>query len=175
MKTIIYFVENHSTNWPLIWSDCSPYICILLFVNLFVVIWLAKNYKYSIKNEYLLRTTVKLSSLQVIIDELTAKNKSLEEKLNQSVRKRDEKGHFLMVTGNGHGKKDWNIATIDELKNEAKRRYKKGDNIICLLDKSAYTLMNKDFKTSFGNEIWGRSKSYAIQLFSNGIWAKKVK
>jgi len=49
-----------------------------------------------------------MSNLIVQIDELTAKNKLLEEKLNLAVRKRDEKGQFLKSSGKGHGKKKIN-------------------------------------------------------------------
>lgn len=144
MKALIYFIENHGINWPLIWSDCSIYAFIWLFLICFIVIWAAKNYKDAIReeylvkkdyiqNEYLEKTTSKLCAMTTSLDKLTDENKFLHQvfadykndatneliekqtkindleeenkKLSMSVRKRDEKGHFLPTSGNGHGKK----------------------------------------------------------------------
>lgn len=144
MKTIIYFVENHSTNWPLIWHDCSPYLVLILILVLSLII---------VKNE-----------------NLTAKNKEL----LKCGRERDEKGHFLVVTGKGHGKKDWTTASKEELIKEAKRRYKKGDAIICLFDSDEVILINKDFDFTDSNELWASGERVNALIYFRGVWAKKV-
>jgi hypothetical protein len=35
-------------------------------------------------------------------------------------------------------------------------------------------LISKKFDVEFINEIWGEGKNVNAQLYSNGIWAKKV-
>ena len=110
MKTIIYFIEHHSINWPLIWSDCSPYICIWLLFLVLLAFLLVKNYNKAVKNEYLVKTTAKLCALNGTILYLQEENKSLLVRVQKSERKRDEKGHYLTTSGKGHGKRKKQIS-----------------------------------------------------------------
>ena len=59
MKAIVYFVTHHSINWPLIWSDCSPFIVLWLIFIMFFVMWCSRNYCEAIKTEYMVKTTLK--------------------------------------------------------------------------------------------------------------------
>jgi len=170
MKTIIYFITHHSINWPLIWSDCSPFIVLWLFCIMFFVIWYSRNYCNAIEDEYLVRTTVKMSDLIVKIDELTAKNKDLQ----SQVRGRDEKGHFLPISGKGHKKRAWTKATSEELLKEANRRYKVGNIILCAYLGDKIELINKEFNFSENNLLYAKGKTEHVFLYFNGNWAKKV-
>ena len=116
MKTIIDFLYSFSINWPLIWSDLSIYICACLFICLFGIIIIAVNYEDAVRKDYikrlkdieenyLLRTTIKVSEIAVKNDELTAENLSLKNRLEKAERKRNLDGSFAVQSGKGHGKK----------------------------------------------------------------------
>lgn len=98
----IAFFKTHGVNFKVIWNDCSPYI-VAWFVFVFVplVMWSANNYKLSLRNEYLVKTTSKLCALNLEIDELKAANKILREsnmrlfEKTPAARLRDEEGKFL--------------------------------------------------------------------------------
>ena len=114
---VVKFLINHSINYRLIWFHISPIICIWCIGAVIVAIWAAKNYVSSIREEYLIKTTSKLCSLNTEIDELKAMNKFMDEAFRQCRkdstqeliyrqniidqyaarydRKRNEKGQFL--------------------------------------------------------------------------------
>ena len=75
---VFEFVKSHGVNFKVIWNDCSPYI-VGWFVFAFVplVMWSANNYKRSLREEYLVKTTSKLCALNLEIDELKASNDKL--------------------------------------------------------------------------------------------------
>lgn len=197
MKNLINLIENQGANWALIWSDISIYMCVMLAANIVFVLYAAKNYKNNWREHYLVKTTSKLCALICEIDRLTSENVFLHEafksykndieikiydleeenkKLSASVRKKDEKGHYLPISGNGHKKKDWTKATDEELFKEAKRRYKKGNVVLCVLVGDEVKLISKDFEyASATKEIWGEGEKTSVVLYSSGNWAKKVK
>ena len=106
INPVAVFLQNHGVNFKVIWNDCSPYI-VGWFVFAFVplVMWSANNYKRSLReeyrNEYLIKTTSKLISLNQELDELKAANKILREsnlrlfEKTPAARKKDSKGRFL--------------------------------------------------------------------------------
>jgi len=197
MKNLINLIENQAINWELIWTDISIYVCFMLLIDIVFVIYAAKNYKNNWREHYLVKTTSKLCTLNCEIDRLTSENKFLREaftdykkdvevrinelaeenkKLSMSVRKKDEKGHYLPISGNGHGKKDWTKATSEQLLKEAKRRYKIGSIVLCVLVGNEEKLVSKNFEyTPVTKEIWGKGEKTNIVLYSGGNWAKKVK
>lgn len=123
MKTIFYFITEHSTNWSLIWSDISIYVCIWLILVMLVVIWAANNYRESVKYEAEEKQNRLVISLSHELDMLQLENSGLREafknykedvqaeiyrlreRLKLTERKRDAKGLYLSTTGKGHGKK----------------------------------------------------------------------
>ena len=78
INPIAVFLQNHGVNFKVIWNDCSPYI-VGWFVFAFVplVMWSYNNYKRSLREEYLVKTTSKLCALNLEIDELKASNDKL--------------------------------------------------------------------------------------------------
>lgn len=89
MKTLITFFESFSNvlesdirsfaiNWPVIWSDSSIYVCFWLVVFCLIVIWAANNYRRSVRDEYLVKTTSKLVHLHGLIDEKEREYKFLD-------------------------------------------------------------------------------------------------
>ena len=95
INPIAVFLQNHGVNFKVIWNDCSPYIVgwfVLAFVPL--VMWSVRNYKISIReefrNEYLTKTTSKLLTLNLEIDELKASNNKLR------TEKKDQNDNILM-------------------------------------------------------------------------------
>lgn len=80
INPIAVFLQNHGVNFRVIWIDCSPYI-VAWFIFAFVplVMWSANNYKRSLRDEYLVKTTSKLIALNNEIDEQKAANKILRE------------------------------------------------------------------------------------------------
>jgi len=105
MKNLITFFENTGVNWSVIWSDCSPYLCAWLFILLILSLILIKNYNTDLKNKQTVKLNEKICSLEFANKELSAKNNDLTIRLQKTERKRDEKGHYLPILGNGHGKK----------------------------------------------------------------------
>jgi len=98
---IINFAMTHSINFTAIWADISIWLCLWLISVCFLVIWAANNYRISIREDYLVRTTSKLIALNNEIDELKAANKILRESnarlfdRTPAARKRNLKGQFL--------------------------------------------------------------------------------
>lgn len=195
MKNLINLIENQGVNWQLIWTDISIYVCVMLIIDIVFVIYAAKNYKNNWREHYLVKTTSKLCTLNCEIDRLTSQNKFLRDaftdykkdvevrinelaeenkKLSASVRKKDEKGHYLPISGKGHKKKDWTKATDEQLLKEAKRRYKKGNVVLCVLVGDEVKLISKDFEITENKELLGRGEKINVFLYNNGIWAKKV-
>lgn len=80
INPVAVFLQNHGVNFKVIWIDCSPYI-VAWFVFAFVplVMWSANNYKRSLRDEYLVKTTSKLIALNSEVDEQKAANKILRE------------------------------------------------------------------------------------------------
>lgn len=196
MKNLLYLIENQGANWELIWTDISIYVCVMLAANIIFVIYAAKNYKNNLREHYLVKTTSRLCALNCEIDRLTSENKFLHEsftdykkdveirinnlaeenkKLSASVRKKDEKGHYLPISGKGHVGKDWTKATNEQLLNEAKRRYKIGSIVLCVLVGDEVKLTSKDFEITENKELLGKGEKTNVFLYNNGFWAKKIK
>lgn len=117
INPVSYFFQNHAFNYKVIWSDLSPYLCLWLIFMCVLTVFAANNYRRSIRDEYLTKTTSKLIALNQEIDELKASNDFINEAFasyradatNQLAdkqkridyysekydRKRDLKGHFL--------------------------------------------------------------------------------
>jgi len=95
INPISTFLQNHGVNLKVIWNDCSPYI-LGWFVFAFtpLVLWSARNYKHSIKLEYIIKTAEKLSEKDKEIDKLKAENDMLYRK-TPAARPRNERGLFL--------------------------------------------------------------------------------
>lgn len=91
INPVAVFLQNHGVNFKVIWNDCSPYI-VGWFVFAFVplVMWSANNYKRSLREEYLVKTTSKLGYLNLEIDELKASNNKLR------TEKKDQNDNILM-------------------------------------------------------------------------------
>lgn len=68
MKT---FILNHAINYSEIWTDVSIYVCLWLVALILITIWAAKNWRNSIREEYLVKTTSKICALTAQIDDLT--------------------------------------------------------------------------------------------------------
>jgi hypothetical protein len=98
---IVNFIQTHSINFPAIWADISIWLCIWLISFSLVVILAANNYRRSIREDYLVRTTSKLIALHNEIDELKSANKILRESKAKlfdrtpAARSRNLKGQFL--------------------------------------------------------------------------------
>lgn len=148
MKTLFF---DFSINYAAIWSDLSIYVCLWLVAFVLITVWAAKNYKNSIREEYLTKTTSKLCAMAAEIDQLTAERDHYKSAFDQyykdinaelietrsKIQKRNPNGTFAITSGKGHGKKkevkqveiDWTKATKKELLAEAKRRYPIGTKI----------------------------------------------
>lgn len=78
MKTLITFFESFMINWPIIWSDTSIYICLWIIALYLITVWAAKNYRNSVREEYLVKTTSKLCALNDEIDKQKSEYKFLD-------------------------------------------------------------------------------------------------
>lgn len=79
INPISSFFENHGINPNVIWIDTSPFLCVWLLSVCILTIWGSNNYKRAIRDEYNVKTTSKLISLNQEIDELKAANKFIDE------------------------------------------------------------------------------------------------
>ena len=64
MKTLFF---EHAINFNAIWNDLSIYVCLWLIALVLITVWAAKNYKNSIREEYLVKTTSKQLSRSEVI------------------------------------------------------------------------------------------------------------
>lgn len=115
MKSLFTFITEHSINWSLIWSDCSIYVCIWLFICLVLTIVIASNYGHSVRKEADEKADSVVQSLSHELDMLELQNCYLRqsftdhtkeiERLSKFERKRNPDGTFVISSGKGHGKK----------------------------------------------------------------------
>lgn len=109
------FIAEHSINWSLIWSDCSIYVCIWLFICLVLTIVIASNYGHSVRNEAEEKAESVVNTLSLEIDSYELQNCYLKEafvahkkeieRLSKFERKRNPDGTFVISSGKGHGKR----------------------------------------------------------------------
>lgn len=199
MKTLIYFIMNHSINLPEIWSDCSIYVCLWLVSVVLLAIWSAKNYKRSVQleasedkaNESYKHKNIVLS-LSKQIDNLESQNSYLKQafdsykydtqkeliELMGKLPKRNSNGTFAFKTGKGHGKKkiteiDWTKATKEELLSEAKRRYPIGTKFIGMTSNIEIAEIDPFFYDNYYKRIAVKDVSGVV--YFDGQWAKIIK
>lgn len=179
MKNLLYYLSNQGINYSEIWNDTGLFLCLSIMFSFYalLVAWSAKNYRKQALKEANEASESMLHSISHQLDVFEAENSTLKESIKkyQSERKRDDKGHFIATSGKGHGKKDWNKCTKKDLLKEANRRYRIGGTVLCTYKGDEVKLINKNFEFTSFNEIWGEGEKLNAVLYSNGIWAKKVK
>lgn len=108
--TFVNQFTQFGINWSVIWADSSIYICTWLISMIVLTIWSARNYRNSVREEYLVKVTSARIAWEEEREKLESENRLLTEAFAQyrtDVQiikpKRNEKGQFITTTGKGHG------------------------------------------------------------------------
>lgn len=90
MKTLTLFFNcltdvftSFTINLPVIWSDVSIYVCLWLVVFCIIVIWAANNYRRSVRDEYLVKTTSARIKWDDEMERVQSENRSLREAFDE--------------------------------------------------------------------------------------------